>query len=57
MNRNKGFINCLRYCGAVETKTQDFSHSFTTGKINRIDPNKINITTPKVETIAPLFII
>jgi len=56
MNRNRGFISCLRYCGAVETKTQDFSHSFITGKTNKIDPNKINITTPKVETIAPLFI-
>jgi hypothetical protein len=55
MDRNKGCIICLRYCGAVETKTQDFSHIFITGKINKIDPNKINIITPKVETIAPLF--
>ena len=56
-NRNRGFINCLRYCGAVETKIQFFSHIFTTGNINKIVPNKINIITPIVEIIAPLFII
>lgn len=54
-NRKRGFINCLRICGAVETKMQFFSQTFMTGNINRIDPNKINIITPIVEITAPVF--
>ena len=56
-NRNSGFINCFRYCGAVDVKTQFFSHILDTGNINKILPNKINMITPMVEIIAPLFII
>ena len=56
-NRNSGFINCFRYCGAVDMKTQFLSHIFDTGNINNILPNKINMITPIVEIIAPLFII
>ena len=56
-NRNSGFINCFKYCGAVDMKTQFLSHIFDTGNINNILPNKINNITPTVEIIAPLFII
>jgi hypothetical protein len=56
-NRNSGFIICFRYCGAVDMKTQFLSHIFDTGNINKILPNKINMITPIVEIIAPLFII
>ncbi|MDQ6723618.1 MAG: hypothetical protein M3Z01_05065 [Thermoproteota archaeon] len=56
INRNRGFMNCLRYCGAVETKIHFFSHIFITGNINKIAPNKINMIIPIVEIIAPLFI-